>query len=121
MIFSKGILAMMSALLFSGCAFMGIDMTEDRTITIVKSPYLINASGDLEVSDKLFIKDVLKELEKTRYIKHKFEPVIINVSGSESEDKVFNTTLSQNSSGTDNGTEEEIEETNEQGANELNN
>ena len=86
---NKGItaLVLMFILLLQGCAFLGIDLTEDRTITVVKSPYLINVSGDIEEKDQQFVADTLLFLSKQPYKYHKFEAVQIQVTGSESDIK----------------------------------
>jgi len=37
--------------LLNGCSFLGIDLTENRTIAISKPPYTIALDGDLEQKD----------------------------------------------------------------------
>ncbi len=38
-------------LALNGCSFLGVDLTENRTIAISKSPYTIALDGDLEQED----------------------------------------------------------------------
>ncbi len=38
-------------LILNGCSFLGIDLTETRTIAISKPPYTIALDGDLEQKD----------------------------------------------------------------------
>ena len=66
---------------------MGIDLTDDRTITVVKSPYLINLSGDVEREDQEFVAHTIEFLSKQPYKYHKFEAIQVHVTGSETDSK----------------------------------
>ncbi len=46
---SSSVLAFM--LLLNGCSFLGVDLTETRTIAISKPPYTVALDGDLEQKD----------------------------------------------------------------------
>ena len=69
----------------NGCAIGSIDLTEDRTITIVKSPYLINVSGDIEETDKVFITQTLSFLHNQKFRDYNFTSIEISVTGSETD------------------------------------
>ncbi len=44
-------LVLLLMLILNGCSFLGIDLTETRTIAISKPPYTIALDGDLEQKD----------------------------------------------------------------------
>ena len=73
--------------MLQGCAFFGIDLTDDRTITVVKSPYLVNLSGDIEAKDEVFVRHTLNFLATQPFTNYEFQAVQIHVTGSETEAK----------------------------------
>jgi len=76
-------------LLLNGCAGLGVDLSDDRTIVIQKSPYLVIASGDLEQHDYDGIREILSDLDLQPFCSFDFEPIIVNVNGSETEIKKY--------------------------------
>ena len=72
-------------LLLQGCAFLGIDLTDDRTITVIKSPYLVNLSGDVAAEDEMFVRHTLELLATQPFQNYQFQAVQIHVTGSESD------------------------------------
>ena len=73
--------------LLNGCSILGIDLTDDRTITVIKSPYLISLSGDVEQADEKFVSHTLNFLSTQPFQEYNFTSVQIHVSGSESDYK----------------------------------
>ena len=55
-------LAVMAVLNVTGCAFLGIDLTDDRTIAISKPPYTVALDGDIEAKDLKMTYQILEFL-----------------------------------------------------------
>jgi len=81
------IVALSIIIYLSGCSALGIDLSEDRTIAIQKSPYLIVISGDLKREDQIFINSTIRQLANEKYIDHNFTAIKVGVIGSETEIK----------------------------------
>lgn len=80
-------LLLITLFFISGCSAYGVDLSDDRTIVIEKSPYRIIASGDLTASDQDFINGTIRQLANEKYIDHNFTAVKVGVIGSETEIK----------------------------------
>ena len=72
-------------LMMQGCAFFGIDLTDDRTITVIKSPYLVSLSGDITEHDQKFVNHTLHFLSTQPFQNYEFKAVTVTVTGSESD------------------------------------
>ncbi len=66
--------------LLNGCSFLGIDLTETRTIAIQKSPYLIVLDGDIEQKDIAHVEKMMTMLSTQPYIKEEHYNFKVNVS-----------------------------------------
>ena len=55
-------LVVMVVLNVTGCAFLGIDLTDDRTIAISKPPYTVALDGDIEAKDLKMTYQILEFL-----------------------------------------------------------
>jgi len=70
-------------MLLAGCSGLGLDFTDDRTIVIQKSPYLVIASGDLEVTDIEFINTTINTLQQAKFEPFIFTPINVSIEGKE--------------------------------------
>ncbi len=66
--------------MLNGCAFLGIDLTETRTIAIQKDPYVIVLDGDLEHKDLEAAKEILIFLSSQRFQKADNSNFKVNVT-----------------------------------------
>ena len=66
--------------LLTGCNGLGVDLTAERTIVIQKSPYLIIASGDLEMEDMVFINDMIVALQQAKFEEFCFNPIDVSIN-----------------------------------------
>ena len=74
----------MILLLITGCSMFGIEFGTHRTLTVEKSPYRVTLSGDVQKDDYKAAKAILQFLSHKRYRNHKFEPIKVEVYGSQS-------------------------------------
>jgi hypothetical protein len=94
------IVTLLFVLSIQGCAFLGIDFSDDRTIAIQKSPYLITVDGDIEKYDYVFVNNVLSHLDRQAFQDDNFTAWKINVS----DITTINKTTIHNTGGDDDGT-----------------
>ena len=80
-------------LLITGCSMFGIQFGTHRTVAIEKPPYRVVLSGDIKESDYKAAKTILDRLSHKRYRNHKFEPIKIEVYGSQATTKTDSLTL----------------------------
>ncbi len=82
--------------IFNGCAFLGIDFTETRTIAIQKSPYVVIMDGDIEQKDIKHVEKMIQMLSTQPYIKHDNANFQVHVTDQTTITK--GTTMSESSS-----------------------
>ena len=70
-------------LLVTGCSMFGIEFGTHRTVAIEKPPYRVILSGDIKDSDYKAAKVILDRLSHKRYRNHKFEPIKVEVYGTQ--------------------------------------
>ena len=69
-----------AAFLLTGCGGFGVDLSDDRTIAIQKSPYLITMNGDITEHDIRAVNGILSFLSTQQFQDDNFTAFSVKIN-----------------------------------------